>query len=338
MRKENQLPWFILAILLFSFCSQKEERIWDEKKLDRALAYAAEIGTYALVLQSNNEIIASHGNIDKVSRIHSVRKAILSTLVFQHLDKIDLEATLADLNIQDAPIPLTHLQRTAKVIHLLKSISGINHPTGSQVGSMQANRDILLGQEINVPGSKWAYNNWDYNVLTSIFEQETGLSIYEAFKTGIAHPLNIDSFEVIYRKDTTLSLHAKAGFRLSTRDMAKIGQLYLNGGNWQGKQLIPEGWIAKITSDFTLTKGQSTERFGHGYLWWIPDSTYAGGLPKDCFVATGASGQRILVIPQWDLVVAHKTMTEIPSRERTPVKGSEFEKLVRLIAEARISE
>lgn len=336
MLKSIHLPLFLLMATTFSFCTKKENKSWDEKKLNKVIEHAGEIGTYALVVQSDGDIIASYGNIEKASRVHSVRKAILSALVFQHLDKIDLEASLADLNIQDAPIPLTDLQRTTQVIHLLKSTSGINHPAVSQVGSMQANRDSLLGSEPNIPGGKWAYNNWDYNLLTTVFEQETGLTFSDAFKKGIADPLNITDFEVFYKRDTSLSIHPKAGIRLSTQDMAKFGQLYLNEGIWKGEQLIPKEWVKKINSDFTLTKRQSNERHGHGYLWWIPAKDYAGGIPEGSFMATGAWGQRILVIPKWNTVIAHKTMTEIPSKERTPVKRSEFEQLVKLIADARI--
>ncbi|MEM7367959.1 MAG: serine hydrolase [Bacteroidota bacterium] len=334
-----RLCFSVLLLASFSCTSSgSTQGVWDELKLKEALTYADGIGTYALLIQTDGEIIASYGHIDTVSRVHSVRKVIIGALVFQNLENIDLKASLKDLNIQDHPIPLTALQQTAKVIHLLKSTSAINHPTGSQVGSMQEDRDLLLGSEPNVPGEKWAYNNWDYNVLTTILEQETGDSTSQLFEEGIARPLGIKDFEVIYRRDTTLSQHAKAGFRLSTRDMAKIGQLYLNNGKWQGKQLIPEEWVQKITTDYTITSHQNNERYGHGYLWWIQDKSYADGLlPTGSYVATGAWGQRILVIPTWNTVIAHKTMTEGPKAERTRVKSSEFEKLVKLICEARLS-
>jgi len=330
--------------LLFSFCAlllsscvlHKEVQLrWDEAKLEKVLDHAKDIGTFALVIQTDGEIIASFGEIDSTTRIHSVRKAILSALVFQHLDQIALEATLGELDIQDAPIPLSPIQETAKVIHLLKSTSGINHPAVSQLGSMQRDRDLLLGKEDNIPGLKWAYNNWDYNALSTIFEQETALSMEEAFRSGIAEPLGIENYDVFYRRDTSLSIHPKVGFRLSAVAMAKFGQLFLQEGRWKGQQLIPAKWIRKIPKEFTPTANQNNERFGHGYLWWIQAKGYAGGLPQGSFVATGAWGQRILVIPAWNTVVAHKTMTEIPSKQRKRVTRSEFEELVRLLSQAR---
>jgi len=329
---------FILILGSISILScQKNEAFWDRGKLDEAISYAEEIGTYALIIQTNGKKVASYGDIDKPSRVHSVRKAILMALVSQHLDKIDLQSTLAELNIDDYPIPLTELQRKTKVIHLLKSTSGINHPAVSQVGNAQTLRDSLLGKNPNIPGTKWAYNNWDYNALTTIFENNTELTILEAFENGIAKPLGIKDYESFYRRDTTLSLHAKAGFRLSTRDMAKFGQLFLNMGFWDGHEIIPKAWIKKITNDYTLTGYESNGRYGHGYLWWIPSEHYAGGIPQGSYITTGSWGQRILVIPKWSTIIVHKTMTDIPSKERTPVTRTEFEQLVYLISQARIN-
>jgi CubicO group peptidase (beta-lactamase class C family) len=117
--------------------------------------------------------------------------------------------------------------------------------------------------------------------------------------------------------------------------MAKFGQLFLNKGYWNGKEIIPENWIQNITDDYVLSRTPSRERFAHGYLWWIPSEDYAGGIPNGSYMSTGTSGQRILVIPKWNTVIAHKVMTEIPSRQRTPVSSGEFEKLVQLIMNSR---
>lgn len=330
------LQLIIICAFSFSGCD-KIEKIWNENDLNKAIEYAQEIGTFSLIIQTNGEIVSSYGNIDSLSRIHSIRKAILMALISQHLDKINLQSTLSEINIDDYPIPLTELQKSTKIIHLLKSTSGINHPAVSQVGNAQILRDSLLGILPNKPGTKWAYNNWDYNALTTVFEKLTGLTISQAFEEGIANPLDIKHFDTFYRKDSTLSIHSKAGFRLSTRDMAKFGQLFLNNGIWNKKEIIPKDWIENITKDYTLNSIPKKERYAQGYLWWVPANDYANGIPKGSYLTTGSAGQRILVIPEWNTVIAHKTMTEIPSKERTPVSSKEFEQLIILIKEARIN-
>ncbi|MEM7186584.1 MAG: serine hydrolase [Bacteroidota bacterium] len=326
---------FILLLApLFMGCD-KDPGPWNHHKLEAAMQYAREIGTHSLIIQTDGEMVKTYGEIDSISRIHSIRKAILMALISQHLDKIDLNSTLADLGIDDTPIPLTDLQKTATVEHLIKSISGINHPAVSQVGNAQRMRDSLLGSSPNTPGTKWAYNNWDYNALTTVFEQESSRTVQEAFEKGIARPLHIEKYETFYRRDTSLSRHAKVGFRLSTRDMAKFGQLFLDEGQWNGQEIIPKDWIAKITTDFVLSPTPSDERHAQGYLWWLPSGNYAGGLPEGSFLTTGTSGQRIFVIPAWNTVIAHKVMTDVPKKERTPVSGKEFEQLMSMVRDSR---
>lgn len=100
-----------------------------------------------------------------------------------------------------------------------------------------------MAKKTNTPGTKWAYNNWDYNALTTIFMQETGLSVYKAFDQGIVGPLGMQDFDrngVIMEYERELSMHPKAGFKMSARDLSKFGQLYLNKGKWNGKQVLPE--------------------------------------------------------------------------------------------------
>jgi len=90
---------------------------------------------------------------------------------------------------------------------------------------MEREKNKRLGAKPNPPGTVWAYNNWDYNTLTRIFEQETGLTIYEAFNRGIADPLQMQDFNeksVMYEYETTLSMRPKAGFMMSARDLVKF--------------------------------------------------------------------------------------------------------------------
>lgn len=285
---------------------------WSHGRLDAAFVYATTLSTDTLVIVTKGKTVGSFGDLSKPYRTHSIRKALLSALVGQHLgpgaNQIRLDATLHDLGVDDAPGGLTDLQKQATVEHLLKSMSGINHPAAAE-GGLFAEKDRRLGRAENKPGTIWAYNNWDYNALTTIFETHTGLKIAEAFRTGIALPTAMKDFrvgDVSYVSVPKLSRHKAAMFRMSARDLAKFGQLYLDEGRANGLQVLPASWIDLVTTDFTET-GMDGLRWGHGYLWWIPDSTV--GLPGGSFSAFGLGQQAILVIPAWETVIVHQSDT-----------------------------
>ena len=332
MRNNHQLPILLLVLtLVLGSCTSPPPVVngnrqsppgsvggWDESRLDAAFDLARRYGTGTLIVMTNGETVRTMGDIHTPHRVHSVRKALLSALIGQHAGtgpgKIDLDATLADLGIDDRPEPLTPLQRQATVRHLIKSVSGINHGAAAETPGMTAARKRRLGDRPHIPGTVWAYNNWDTNALTTIFEQSTGLRVAQAFKQGIAEPLNFRDFKptsVFYSRNASLSMHAKAGFWMSARDLAKFGQLYLNRGRWHGKQVVPAAWIDRISTDFTPT-GRMGLGSGHGYLWWVPcdPESRAAGIPQGTFIASGFGGQRIVVIPDWKTVVVHTVFTD----------------------------
>ena len=308
---------------------------WDLRKIDAAFRFACELGTTTLLITTSGEVVRSMGDVTAPHRVHSVRKALLSALIGQHIgtgpEQINLDSTLAELGIDDEPHLLNELQKKATVLHLIKSVSGINHAAAAEAGLMQKDKDQRLGRAPNIPGTKWAYNNWDYNALTTIFMQETGLSVFEAFKQGIADPLGMQDFDkdaVSLKYERELSIHPKAGFKMSARDLAKFGQLYLNKGKWNGKQIIPEEWIDRITDDYTIT-GKNLLNSGHGYLWWVPvdNQSREMGIPEGTFVAAGFGSQRIVVIPHWDTVIVHQVnvidcIASVMQKQKTSFKGA----------------
>lgn len=297
-----------------NFSNTKDVSMWDMQKLDEAFELACELGTTTLVLITNGNVVKSMGDLQTSYRVHSARKALLSALVGQHVgtgpNQINLNSTLAELYINDSPNSLTELQQQATVLHLIKSISGINHKAAGEGLGMQPEKDRRLGHKPNLPGTIWAYNNWDYNALTTIFEQETGMTVYEAFKVGIAGPLEMQDFSensVFYSADEKLSVHRKAGFKMSARDLAKFGLLYLNKGIWNGQQIIPKSWVERITIEYTLT-GLEGPISGHSYLWWVPADQKSRdlGFPEGTYIAAGAFAQFVMVVPAWDTVVVHQ--------------------------------
>lgn len=291
---------------------------WNVERLDQVLDYAKGLSTDTLLIETGGTTAATLGDPSVRYTVHSIRKALLSTLVGQHVGdgdgRIALGATLADLGIDDNPVPLTPLQRTATVEDLLRSRSGINHAAAAEAG-LTSEKNRMLGSEENVPGSKWAYNNWDYNALTTILEKRTGLTIAEAFAIGIAEPLELQDFEpddVSYQSEPGLSQHPAAAFRMSGRDLARIGRLYLDQGMAGGIRILDAGWIDRIVGTRSET-GFGGLRAGHGLLWWLPG--VETGIPEGSFMAWGLGNQALLVIPAWDTVIVHQSdMTEFLER------------------------
>ncbi|MGI9475510.1 MAG: serine hydrolase domain-containing protein [Hyphomicrobiaceae bacterium] len=281
---------------------------WNPRRLDSVFRHAATLSSDTMLIVTRARTVAAFGALDKSYRTHSIRKSLLSALVGQHSGaadgKIALDATLDQLGIDDEPQPLSSLQKSATVFDLLRSRSGINHPAAAE-GGLTAEKNRRLGDGENQPGTIWAYNNWDYNALTTIFEAQTGKTVAEAFRTGIAGPTGMQDFKpsaVSYISDLGRSKHKAAAFRMSARDLAKFGQLLLNKGRANGKQILPGSWIGRITSDYSET-GRDDLRWAHGYLWWLPAPST--GLPSGSFWAWGLGNQALFIVPAWRTVVVH---------------------------------
>ncbi len=104
---------------------------------------------------------------------------------------IDLNLTLADLGIDDIEPALTQKEQRASIQDLLLFRSGVYHPAGGEAQSMI---DARPPRGSHSPGTYFYYNNWDFNVLGTIFRKLTGEDIFEAFYREIAVPLGMEDF------------------------------------------------------------------------------------------------------------------------------------------------
>ena len=148
------------------------------------------------------------------------------------------------------------------------------------------------------------YNNWDFNALGTIFEQRTGIGIYDALEQRLGRPLQMQDFTADngrHYDQETLSAHPVYHFAMSARDMARFGLLYLRRGRWRGRQLIPAAWIDRSTTPYSDV---GDERRGYGYMWWIGKAEAFGG--HALYMARGGDGHAIYVVPALDVVVVHR--------------------------------
>jgi len=315
----------------------KPEQVgWCQEGLDRARARLEQLSSTSLLAITGGRVFFEYGDPTVVSYIASVRKSVISILYGIYVDRgvINLDKTLADLGIDDLQ-GLTDAEKRATVRHLLMARSGVYHPA-SNTGDDLASAPPRGSQE---PGAYYLYNNWDFNALGTIFEQETGQNIYDALQKELVEPLDMRDFDRARHRRTgnaNLSMHLAYHMHFSTRDMARIGYLMLRNGNWNGRQIVSSEWVKESTSPLTRVHEMNPARrkrgnFGYGYLWWVFDRPELGPEYEGAYAAHGAVGQHILVIPALDLVIAHKT---VPGEGRQTTHA-QFHEVARMIVDAR---
>jgi CubicO group peptidase (beta-lactamase class C family) len=213
----------------------------------------------------NGIVVAAWGDVARELGLHSVRKSVVSSLygIAAGRGTMNLDRSLGDIGISDRDT-LTSQEKGARIRDLLAARSGIYLPAAYADQSQDDERPARGSHE---PDTHFFYNNWDVNVLGGIYEKVTGSSVYEAFAREVARPVGMvdfsagDGFLVF---EPSGSIHPAHTFRMSARDLARFGQLYLNGGKWGQKQVVPRSWVQESTKP----KSETGDRTGYGYLWW----------------------------------------------------------------------
>ena len=296
--------------------SNVEELGWSRSGVAALQKRVTSVGSAAFMIVTRGRIVAAWGDTARTFWSHSIRKSLLSALVGQAVaeGKIDTARTLGDLGIDEKATPLTVEERKARVLDLLQGRSGVYLAAAAEIDAM---RDARPKRGSHPPGTFWYYNNWDFNVLGTIFRQATGEDLFQAFDRRIAQPIGMQD----YRPEAgeyaleAPSEHAAFGFRISARDLARFGLLYLHRGRWAGRQLIPEAWVDASVRSYSSTgnQGSSATKSGYGYMWWIQVNAQAHPelrLPDGSFTASGNGGQRLTVIPQIDTLVVNLMNTD----------------------------
>ena len=296
--------------------AEKPENLgWSSAKLTEARNFSKKIHSAAVVIVDNGVVVDAWGDITRNFYCHSIRKSFLSALIGIHIEEknIDLSKTLEELGIDDYEPSLSAIEKQATVFDLIRARSGIYHPA---LGEGYFMEPMKPERNSHAPGTFWYYNNWDFNALGTIFEQEIGTKIFEAFDTRISSPLQMEDFNISncryqtskdYGQDL-ISKHRYYHFRMSTRDLARFGLLYLRNGKWRDRQVIPSDWVRESTASHS----QIWPEGGYGYMWWT--GTKKGlianvNVREHSFMASGAGVNKVIVLPYRNLVIVHRVDT-----------------------------
>ena len=264
-----------------------------------------------LLVRQNKLLIEEYFSGHKINTLHDLRsatKSILSLLMGIAIDKgiiddIDdpivkyLKEPFATKNFDERKDLIT-------IRHLLTMSSGLDcndwdPASKGQEDKVYKKKDWLQYTldlpMINDPGTVSNYCSMGTVLIAEVISQATGMTIQEFAQQYLFDKLGITRVEWGHTSNKEVIASGKRLY-MTPRDLAKIGQLVLNHGSWNGKQIVSEGWIGAATTPKTQITG-----IDYGFLWWsIP--LKSGNEVLLSKTATGNGGQYIMIIPEMDLV------------------------------------
>ncbi|MDN3024339.1 serine hydrolase domain-containing protein [Streptomyces sp. S.PB5] len=276
-----------------------------------ALEAAPDIEPHSLMVLRHGKVVAcgwwAPYTADRLHLLYSLSKSFTATAaafaVAEGLLRLD-DTVISYFPEFDADITDPR-SRAMLVRHVTTMASG--HEAETHDRALAADREepvrgFLLLPPDRDPGTVFAYNQPTTYTLAAIVQRVTGQSLTDYLRPRLFDPLGIG--DVAWVADRTGRQLGFSGLHATTDAIARLGQLYLRGGVWEGERLLPEGWVEEATRPHIRNSdegGWADWRQGYGFQFWMSRHGYRGD---------GAYGQYCLVLPEQDAVVAFTGDTE----------------------------
>lgn len=268
-------------------------------KMFAALSEEHGINPHAAVVLRSGKLIAkaewSPYEMEYPHVSHSLCKSVVSMAVGIAAEErlLFLEEKIADIFAEDMPKNPHKLMKSVTVKHLLTMSSGAAFSEARALMSGDWVRDFLASDVKFQPGTEFKYNSLNTYMLAAAVCKRAGMSLSEYLKKRLFRPMGITNF---YWEKCPRGIEKGGwGLYMTVFDYAKLGQLYLNGGVWNGVRLVPESWVRESTAKHMSTS-DSPCRGGYGFQIWL---TRNGG-----YVFSGMLGQNVFVYPSRNVVIA----------------------------------
>jgi CubicO group peptidase (beta-lactamase class C family) len=229
--------------------------------------------------------------------LYSLSKSFTSTAVGLAIaeSKLHLDDEVLKFFPEDAPAEPSNNLKAMRVSDLLRMATG--HQTEPPRPPDKSWTKAFLAHPVpHKPGTHFLYNTSATYVLSAMVQKATGLTVLDYLRPRLFEPLGIER----PTWETSPQGISVGGYGLSirTEDVARFGQLYLQRGKWQGKQLVPESWIEAATARQVANGSNPKSDWdqGYGYQFWrCRHAAYRGD---------GAFGQFCILLPEHDAVIA----------------------------------
>jgi CubicO group peptidase (beta-lactamase class C family) len=160
------------------------------------------------------------------------------------------------------------------------------------------------------PDSVWSYSSGTTNVLQRVLRRAVGDEAYPGFPRAALFD-RIGMRSAVFEPDASGDFVGSSFLYATAREWARFGLLHLQDGTWEGERVLPEGWVAYVT-----TPTPPAPRGEYGAQWWLnagdpanPDDRRWPSLPRDAYDASGFEGQNVLVVPSRDVVIVRLGLT-----------------------------
>ena len=225
---------------------------------------------------------------------YSMCKSITAMAIGLLIDekKLSLEDKLGD--IFGARIgPIARLKKPITVRNLLNMSSGVDFNEAGALSGNDWRKSFFEASQKFDPGTKFEYNSMNSYMLSAIVTEITGQSLFDFCKERIFDPMGIK--RVMWESCPQSITKGGWGLFMRIEDMAKIGQMYLQNGRWNDRQIIPRQWVVESTA-LQIETGDDTNRH-YGYQIWINNDRHGS------YAFNGMMGQNVFVYPDVDMVV-----------------------------------
>ena len=252
------------------------------------------------------------------AHVWSVTKSVISILVGIGVDegRLRVDQTLQELLPQQAS-SMTPQQASITLRQLLTMTAGISgDPGGLNLTADDTVSQILSYPMSNDPGVAFEYSNSSAHLVAAVLQNAVGRPILDYARAKLFDPLGIDTRPAWQGWDTgsPASGFNKPGFawgadraginvggfglKLTAADLVKLGELYVNGGCWHGRQIVSQAWVDESTSAQLSADQEDPSHGQYGYLWWVGE--HKG---HAAFQAAGSYYQKVFCFPDSDVVV-----------------------------------
>ncbi|MEM7720940.1 MAG: serine hydrolase [Pseudomonadota bacterium] len=279
-------------------------------------ASAASLGDrlHSLIVQQNGQEVFARAyggrGLDRVANVKSVSKTLLALMTGIAIDRGVIAGADAPVLPLLGRAPTGDARDAITVGHLLSMQTGLASTSGPNYGAWVSSRDWVasaLAQEIeSTPGGDFIYSTGGWHILGAALSRQADASLLELARTWLGRPLGVDFAPWV--QDPQGRYLGGNDMALSPRDLLRIGQMVLDGGQWDGAQVVPAGWLSESWQPRARSPWSGDQ---YGYGWFL---TRLGG--TDVAYGRGFGGQMLAVAPERRVVIAITSDPTRPARSR----------------------